>query len=379
MAVKTTDRDNGGITAVVADQAPEFAEELSTHDTTLEKTGQIGEAEEASAMKDARSINHAIATELIDFDLLFRKDNVRTSQSLNLPKMVQSLKDRGFKPNHPLVVSEKNDRFQVLCGNRRTEALEIIRKEDSKIFDAILPGCQIPCIVHRGLTEQQEIVLRIDHSDAEDREPLDEWGEFLAVRQLMRAGYATQKDIAGMLGKFNKNGEPNRSWVQQRVNLARLPKFVQDEMEKLCTRGKEATSLRWANVPGLFTLWNDEFKLGHKLETGPEFNARWEEIMEGSEGTTKPKALTRTKIVELAKNTGSILAKRVLFYVSQEPISIADGVPIYQDWSSIEEDFLKTEAAMETLKGLAIYMGEEPFKELILESKHHNDVPVDSK
>ena len=367
--VKRKSRENGGINAIVADQAPEFAKELASHDTTLEATGPVGEATEASALRDAREVNTTVQTELIDFERLFRRDNVRTSQSLNLPKMIQSLKTRGFKPNHPLVVSEKDDQYLVLCGNRRTEALEAIRREDSKIFDAILPGAVVPCIVHRGLTEQQEIVLRIDHSDAEDREPLDEWGEFLATRQLMRVGYSTQKDIAGMLGKFNKNGEPNRSFVQQRVNLARLPKFVQDEMEVLCTKGREATHLRWANIPGLFSIYNDEFKEGHKLEPGPKFMERWEEITNADDAIPAPKALSRTKIIELAKNSGSILAKRVLFYASNEPISVVDNVPVYQQWSSIEEDLLRTEAAMDTLKALAAHLGEEAFKELISESQ----------
>lgn len=376
----TEDRDKGGVSAIVAEQADEFAHELAEHDTTLEETGPVEAVEESTAFRDSRAITTTQATELIDFDLLFRKDNVRTSNSLNLPKMVASFKNKGFKPNHPLVVSKRGDRYLVLCGNRRTEGLEIIRQNDLEIFESILPDNKIPCIVHRGLTEQQEILLRIDHSDAEDREPLDDWGEFLAVRQLMRVGYSSQRDIAGMLGKFNKNDEPNRSWVQQRVNLARMPKFVQDEMEKLCTDGTVATLLRWAHIPGLFKIYNKEFDLGHKIDVGPNFQERWDEIFNPDAVPEKPKGLTRSKIVEMSKLTGSFLIKKVLYYVAREPATVSeDGTPTYLDWSDVEGEILEAEAALETLKNLAAYMGENSFRDLISESKEANTATVDSE
>lgn len=355
------ERDNGGISAIVAE-----------HDATLEQSGVVEVGEESSAVRDGRTINKVQETEFVDFDQLFRKDNVRTSQSLNLPKMIRSLKSRGFKPNHPLVVSEKSDGFLVLCGNRRTEGLEVIRNEDPEEFDRIVPGGKVPCIIHRGLTEEQEILIRLDHSDDEDREPLDEWGEFLSVKQLLRAGYSTQKDIAATLGKFNKAGDPNRSYIQQRVNLARLPLFVQEEMKKYCLEGSESTLLRWSHVPGLYSLYNEECDKGHLLEPGPKFKERWAEIMDPEEQDKKPKALTRKSIIDKAKITGSRFARNLLLYVAQEPV-IEDDQKVVLEWDTIERELNEAEAALDAMKRLKEYLGPDDFENVMLESKQHHE------
>lgn len=342
----THERENGGISAIVGEQTDEFAVKAAEHDATLQEIGPVAVGEESSAVRDSRAVTKVQETEFVDFDSLYRKDNVRTSQSLNLPKMVQSLKTRGFKPNHPLVVSEKSDgTFLVLCGNRRTEALEMIRENDSEIFQSILPDGQVPCIVHRNLTEEQEILIRLDHSDDEDREPLDEWGEFLSVLQLMRAGYTGQKDIAAVLGKFNKNGEPNRSYFQQRVNLARLPKKVQEEMKKYCLDGPTATPLRWRHIPGLFSVYNEEYDAGYAINTGPQFNQLWDEIFNEEDSTKRPKALTRSAIIDKAKTTGSRMARKVLLYVAQQPVAMSDDEPAkILEWDEIESELLELEA-----------------------------------
>lgn len=315
---------------------------IMNHDATLEPIGPVAVGEESSAIRDGRVTVQE--TEFVEFNKLFRKDNVRTSQSLNLPKMVQSLKTRGFKPNHPLVVSEKSDgTLLVLCGNRRTEALELIKEDDSEIFATILPDGKVPCIVNRGLTEEQEILIRLDHSSDEDREPLDEWGEFLSVLQLMRAGYTGQKDIAAVLGKFNKNGDPNRSYIQQRVNLARLPKFVQEEMKLYCLNGTTATPLRWRHIPSLFSIYTEEFDVGY-ADGGPQFKELWESIQSPEGEPNRPKALTRTQILERAKTTGSRFARKILLYVAQHPVVTDENEPAILQWDDIEFELLEVEA-----------------------------------
>ncbi|KKK96929.1 hypothetical protein LCGC14_2657830, partial [marine sediment metagenome] len=191
----------------------------------------------------ATNVPRLIAVE----DLVFA-DNVRSPECQAIPAMVESYRRNGFKANHPLVVSEKPEGKQlVLCGNRRGLGLQWLQANDKEAYRLALPSGKVPCLVHKSLTEEEETLLRIDHSADEDRVPLDVWSIYLAIKQLARVGIDTQERIAEKLGIFytkgKKKGQPNRSFVQVRLNLARLPQKVEDAMRQY-ELDKDNTALR---------------------------------------------------------------------------------------------------------------------------------------
>ena len=311
-------------------------------------------------------------TKLIDFSALNLCDNVRSEACERIPDMVASLKLNGFKVNHPLVVSAKPDGiFNVLCGNRRTKGLKHLEANDAESFKAALPGGKVPCIVYSGLTEEEEIVLRIDHGPQEDRVPLDDWSEFLAIKQLLRAYPGeSQSKIAEKLGLVNRKGknagQPNRPYVQVRVNLARLPGMVQDEFKKLCLSGKDSTPVRWSDVKDLYTAFNAEFAT-YPEGNGPQFRTAWEKIIHPApvEPTTddgkKPSSLSPDKATGIAQAASSKLVKRVLLAVTGQG----------GDLVAIDTAILNAETNSEVLDMIRAYLGADEYASLVNRARDH--------
>lgn len=365
----------------VTDQAQKLIDEVAgEHAAEMDNKEVKTKTAEKDVMAAERDLNQRddSGIEYFPFAQLYRRDNVRTPQTLHLDAMVKSLKEKGFKKQYPLVVSLKsNGRGLVLCGNRRHEGLEIIFKEDPALLAAILGSedLLVPCVIHKGLTEEEEIVLRIDHSEAEDRVPLDQWGEVLAVKQLVRAGYDTQAGIAKKLGQFDRKGEPNRSWAQVRVNLVRLPAFIQEEFRKLLTDGKTATKVRMNMIPELFEIWNEEFALGYATKTGPKLAARWQEIMnppeddlEGGQTASTPRAATAGQLQEVAKRFDSRIVRKSALRAAGMPTTVDDsGKPKMEEWSEIVAEALQAEAAEEALARISVWMGANEFANMMRE------------
>jgi hypothetical protein len=283
--------------------------------------------------------------------------------------MVESLRRNGFKSNHPLVVSQKDDgKCCVLVGNRRTEGLQWLLDNDPSGFDRALPSGKVPCVVHKGLTEEEEVMLRIDHSTDEDRVELDEWSMFEAVQQLVRVGFDTQEGIAEKLGKFIKTGKnagkPNRSWVQPRVNLARLPEFVAVELQKRNV-DRKSTLLRWENIPALFKLWTEEFS-DYPDAPGPKFTELWESIVhptpvEETEAKERPLSVADAK--KRAQSASSQTLRHALLCVTGQGKGL--------DLASIDNRMVVAETAVHTLDNVLAYLGEEKYRQLLSDAATH--------
>lgn len=311
-------------------------------------------------------------TKLIDFSTLVLADNVRTEQCERIPDMVASLKLNGFKVNHPIVVSAKADGTNlVLCGNRRTKGLMHLAEHEPDAFKAALSGGKVPCVVYTGLSVEEEIILRIDHGPQEDRVPLDEWSEFLAIKQLLRAFPGeSQSKIAEKLGIINKKGknagQPNRPYVQVRVNLARLPGFVQDEFKKLCTAGKDATPVRWSDIKDLYTAFNAEFA-AHPDGDGLQLRTAWEKIMNPAPKETpaddgkKPAALSPDQAKARAQGSASKILKRVYLAATNQ------GGDIVQ----IDGTLLEYETSHELLTMVREYLGPDGYADLINRAREY--------
>jgi hypothetical protein len=272
----------------------------------------------------------------VPVDSLIFRDNVRSAACLNVPSMVESLKRHGFLENHPLVVSKKDNGYLVLCGNRRGLGATFLRDNDNAAFCAVFPDYSIPAIVHEGLTPEEEVLLRIDHSSDMDREPLDEWSLFQAIRQLQSVGMDTQEEIAIKLGIFHtkgKNvGQPNRSYIQPRANVARMPRFVQDEYEKYCT-DRNSTAFRISMIggkAGLFATYQLEY-MDFPAGDGPLFSKAWQDAItpKVSDDDGKPVKYSLTPKVALDKSQllGSVAIKEVLLAATgqgKEPLEAVD-------------------------------------------------------
>ena len=265
-------------------------------------------------------------TNLVSVDSLIFADNVRSEGCMNLPKMIDSIKRHGFKNNHPLVVSQKGeDEYLVLCGNRRGLALCFLRDNEPDEFGKAVKGGKIPAIIYSGLTPTEEVLIRIDHSSDEDREPLDQWSEFLAIRQLVLVGHDVQEQIANKLGIFStkgKNkGKPNRPYVQVRVNLAKLPEFVQTEVKKTAYADPTAFVL-WSDIASLYKAYNSEL-VEFPNGDGPAFTEAWNNLKNRpkrtkGENQKDGKTLTPAGAKDRASSCSSSLLRFALLGATQQ-------------------------------------------------------------
>lgn len=308
-------------------------------------------------------------TKNVAFDSLIFADNVRTTACQKIPAMVESFRRVGYKDNHPLVVSEKRDGdYLVLCGNRRGGALGWLRDNDAAIFGHILPTGKVPCIVHKNLSLEEEVLLRIDHSTEEDRVPLDDWSQYQAIRQLVQVGCDTQEKIADKLGIFiqkgQKKGQPNRSYVQPRVNLARLPSFVSDAMQ-LRSEGDKDARIRWADIPKLYTLHTEEFA-AYPNGDGPKFTELWAAIIHPVEtvkaAAVAEKPLSVADAIKRAQATSSVHLRDALLCVTGQ----GD-----RDFVAIDSAMVIAETALITLEGIGKYLGEEAYGKLVSEAAEY--------
>jgi len=320
----------------------------------------------------------ANCTRMIEVDKLAFADNVRTPECLQIPAMVESVRRHGFKNNHPLVVVEKKGddnqiTYLVLIGNRRGLGLLWLRDNDAEEYRRILPTGKVPAVVHKGLTAEEEVDLRIDHSPDEDRVPLDDWSVFLAIKQLVQVGLDTQERIATKLGLFiargKKKGQPNRPFVQPRVNLARLPLFVQAEFEKLCREGKDSTPVRWANIPQLFKVFNTEFA-EYPDGDGPEFQGVWQKALtppevkdekdsNANDGSVEPKELTPAEAIKRSQAANSTGLRHALLAITRQSA---------YNLAEIDQKILAGESAIRDLAMIKAYLGEKKYASLILEA-----------
>lgn len=307
-----------------------------------------------------REIATAGEFDRIEIAAAYRGENVRGELVRQIPAMVASILAKGFEPSHPVTVSAKPDgTFRILRGHRRHEAAEFIRENHPDDFARIFPDGTMPAVVYRDLTDEQEKLLLVDHGASADRVPLDEWSKFRAIAMLVSIGGQTQSAIAQKLDLMKSNPktgllEPNRSYVQVRVNLAGLPKFVQEQFRLLCEEGKEATPVRWDMVAKLYKLYNEEY--AHFPDgNGPQFTGFWRECMTAKVATAGgPKPLTSKECLDRSKHIDSPILRETLKLVAGKP---AEGVTL----ADLSDRITVAEAARDTLAELGNAIGRAAF------------------
>lgn len=320
----------------------------------------------------------ANCSKLIPVDKLMFAENVRSPECQRIDAMVELLRRNGYQAKYPLVVSDRGEEgYLVLCGNRRGLALCKLREEapeDYKIIVGPTNG-KVPAIVHSGLTPEEEILLRIDHGPGEDRVPLDEWSEFLAIRQLTQVGTLTQEAMAEKLGvvvlRGPNKGKANRPHVQTRVNLARLPSFVQEEMRKR-TLDAKSTHLRWSDIAELYKVFDPE-SIDYPGGDGPLFRKAWAAAIapKVAKGKVKDGAtLTAPDAVKRSQAASSIGVGQVLLAsTGQGSVSMPE----------VDAAILRGETAVILLARIADYLGEADYIALVSAAQQQVVVAAESE
>ena len=314
-------------------------------------------------------------TKLVSVDDLVMENNVRTVECMHVPQMVASLRVHGYLPNHPILISERLDgTLLVLAGNRRTSGILWLKENDPEAYRVAVVNGKIPAVVHKGLSPEEEIDLRIDHSKSMDRVPLDPWSLFLAIEQLDSSGRYTQDQIAVKLGLLKesgkKAGEPRREFVQVRVNLARLPQFVQDEFRKL-TLDKDTTPIRWSMISSLYKTYNEEY-LVHNDGKGPLFTTAWTKCMtpesvSDTASEDEPKELTPAEAVKRSQAANSNGLKQAFLVVTRQAAgNLAD----------IDATITEGESAVVILQAIREYLGETDYALLLTDSQKQRDAKL---
>ncbi len=230
--------------------------------------------------------------------------NPRTPERFlqNVNRLIGLLIRNGVIPNHPIVVLRIGpNRYLVIIGNTRTKALQVIAKDKPDDFARICPDGTIGAFVYENLSDEDRVILATDHGADENRQGLNDEEMFYAVKNLYAVGLS-QAAIAQRLGQLVKSGrkagEPNRSFIQPRANLCRLPKFVQDEFVKLW-RGDESRNayLAVSDIAKLYLAYNLDNPDGSRIhpEGGENYKAAWSKATQADTTPTPPGSVTMNK------------------------------------------------------------------------------------
>lgn len=303
-------------------------------------------------------------TKRIELDTLVFDDNPRTDATLHLEAMQASYAQHGYQSDSAIMVEDQeNGKYLVLRGNRRTLAALDLQTKDAIAYERAFPDGKIPAIICKGLSDNERILLRIDHADDMDRVPLDDEGMFNAIAQLSRSGLG-QDAVAEHLNlwltdKATGVKKPNRSYAQQRINLAKLPAKVQNEFRILMRKGKDATPVRWGQVATLYKEYHAN------CVAYPDGTIKFQELWEKA---TKPvekgsnaiagTSLTAKKAKDMALHCQSKAARALCFALTgQGDVTV----------ESIDLTILEAESAQVTLAQIKESMGETDYSALVAE------------
>jgi len=389
----------GPIDPHTSDTVPEVSPVVVGNEPLAAETGD-------SMFAAERTVTEGAKTSKIEFSRLYRSNNVRTSgekSSENLAAMLVSMRRHGYRPESPITVSlkakptdSKGRDALVVKGNRRAIALEWFYDNERDTFDKLVPNGFVPAIVYTDLSEKDEALLRIDHGKDEDRAPLTEYEEFLSVKQLVQVGFGSETAIAEKMDKYTgkmENRKPARSWAQTRVALARMPQFVQDEMQKSLegtTRGGAndgfASPLTWSHIlqaqftiPTTVAIVKDQkvsglngaknadmtnAAKGWVNGEGPIFRHVWDQIVNPAKTEQAPKAVAVSPKVmgDLAQARSSRNLRSAL------SVLCLPGTPGLKD---IDGDMVRAEEAERILGEIADFLGEAAFAKLKAEAIAH--------
>jgi len=123
-------------------------------------------------------------------------------------ELKESIRQRGLL--FPLIVYERGDKFELVCGYRRLKALEELGWE------------KIPCFIFEG-TEEEKDLLRFDENMA--REELSPVEEAELLKMLIEKYGYTQEGLGRKLGLTQAS-------ISRKLSLVKYPQYVRQAIHE---------------------------------------------------------------------------------------------------------------------------------------------------
>lgn len=167
----------------------------------------IAQAKEEVAQVSDMEIEYLLMSEILSDEKFNCRGYIPPSDVVDLAR---DIADNGLQ--NPILVqpwtATKGKKFRIVSGHRRHAAYTINKSET------------IPCIVKRGLTEAQALILNLGENT--NRKQLNILQEAKALARLKNSGLG-QSDIASAL-------KVPRPWVQTRFYVLDFPEDIQTEI-----------------------------------------------------------------------------------------------------------------------------------------------------
>lgn len=122
---------------------------------------------------------------------------------------------------NPILVRSKDDRFQVVHGERRLRAFKLLKRK------------KIPATIREVGDRDMAVFSLIENFQREDLNPID---EALAYKRMVDELEFTHEEIADLI-------ERDRTYVTNKVRLLQLPPEVQEDVRRLTLTPSHAESL----------------------------------------------------------------------------------------------------------------------------------------
>ena len=153
---------------------------------------------------EVETITQKIAMSLIDDPEIAMRDNINAE---SLTDLVGSIRNNGLL--NPLIVRRKGDRFEVIAGHRRLQALGILRVSEA------------PCVV-RDVDDRQATVLRVHENLV--REEVDPVSEARFICETILQLGCKPEEYAEIIGR-------SVAYVMDRIEIASMPDYMQSAIK----------------------------------------------------------------------------------------------------------------------------------------------------
>lgn len=277
---------------------------------------------------------------IVSLDNLIATDNVRLPGGQDIVDLAHDIGANGLQVRIEVASPYKDNgvpegQYLTMRGHRRREALHYLKDHEPNIFEAKF-GKGVPVTVFSGLTEHEILDRKVDHGN---ELALGNMFEVLLSAIMLFTASFTEKSVAmklsGLLNRLNPMKPGKKKKIQEleakkaeakgdeaiklgkeieEINLAyrrgsvqllhnfyRLPRKVTAAYFRKCTGSMEGCdkvglgeftkvpmpqSITTSQVTGLFKALKDDLdvkengvsKFG-KRQPGPNFNAKWDEII----------------------------------------------------------------------------------------------------
>lgn len=281
-------------------------------------------------------------------------NNPRTKENYDLPGMVGSYRTHGYWADRPIMLHRgPSGRFQVLRGHRRYYGALALKEADPVAYTVVFPTNTVPALVYEGLNSSERTILMMDHTVDGDRLALDEWSQVIAIAELIAAEHGTESEIAAHLGMFLTDPTtgarvPNRSLVQPRVQLVKMPLYIREAMEKRCRLNEG--NIRWSHIPKLHKVWKAEFP-SYPLGDGPLLKAEFEKLTAPKDDTAK------SAIQQVTQARAATLISAAQSQTGKELVAASIKNDGNQAFMAIDSKLRQLEAAAHALDALVWRFG----------------------